>query len=243
MKDANQDRQITEEELRKYDGQDGRPAYVAFKGKVYDVSGSKLWPEGMHQRRHKAGKDLTDDIAAAPHTEAILQRVPAVGTLIKASVKAPEKEMSPLLRFYLDLHPHPVSTHFPIALTLAATAFLILHFLTGIDGLVDSAYYTLLAGIIISPLTMLTGASSWWFNYQHKLTGIFKGKASLSVTLFVVEVVTITLWATHRQALLDRQCIGWTYFALAIVMSGLVLLLGRLGGQIVFPPRPKKNQK
>jgi len=41
--------------------------------------------------------------------------------------------------------------------------------------------------------------------------------------------------------LLDRECIGWLYFALAIVMSGLVLLLGRLGGQIVFPP--KKNQK
>ena len=239
MKDANQDRQITEDELQKYDGQDGRPAYVAFKGKVYDVSGSKLWPGGMHQRRHKAGKDLTADLAAAPHSEVIFQRVPAVGTLIKA----PEKEMNPLLRLYLDLHPHPVSTHFPIALTLAATGFLILHFLTGIDGLVDSAYYTLLAGIIISPLTMLSGASSWWYNYQHKLTGIFKGKASLSVALFVVEIVTIILWATHRQALLDREGIGWLYFALAIVMSGLVLLLGRLGGQIVFPPRPKKNQK
>ncbi len=35
-------RKFTREELKKYDGKNGRPAYIAYKGKVYDVSDSHL---------------------------------------------------------------------------------------------------------------------------------------------------------------------------------------------------------
>jgi predicted heme/steroid binding protein/uncharacterized membrane protein len=229
------EKEITEDELQNHDGQDGLPAYVAFRGKVYDVSDSKLWPGGIHQRRHHAGKDLTDDFATAPHDESVLQSVTRVGTLIEAE----SKEMHPLLSFYLDLHPHPIAVHFPIALTLVATGFLVLYLLTGIEGLVDSAYYTLLTGVIISPITILTGASSWWYNYRHKLTWIFKWKASLAITLFVLEIVTIILWAMNRNALFDREAIGWLYFALVIVMAGLVVALGKLGGELVFPSKKR----
>jgi len=37
------------QELRQYDGRDGRPAYIAYKGKVYDVTDSYLWIGGDHQ--------------------------------------------------------------------------------------------------------------------------------------------------------------------------------------------------
>jgi len=237
MEDAIVEKEITEDELQNHDGQDGHPAYVAFRGKVYDVSGSKLWSGGIHQRRHHAGKDLTADFAAAPHDESVFQRVTKVGTLIGAE----SKEMHPLLSFYLDLHPHPIAIHFPIALTLAAAGFLVMYLLTEIEGLVDSAYYALLTGVIMSPIAILTGASSWWYNYRRKLTWIFKGKASLAITLFVLEVVTIILWAMNRDALFDREAIGWLYFALVIVMSGLVVSLGKLGGELVFPSK-KKNR-
>ena len=229
------DKRITEEELQNYDGQHGRPAYVAHKGKVYDVSASRLWSGGAHQHRHQAGKELTADFAAAPHDEIVLQRVPVVGTLI-----GPErKELPTLLRSYLDLHPHPIAVHFPIALTLAAAGFLILYLLTKIAGLVDSAYYTLLTGVIVSPMAIIAGAISWWYNYRRKLTMIFKGKASLAIVLFVVEVVVVILWSMNRDALLDHKAIGWVYFALVIVMSGLVISLGKLGGDLVFPSKKR----
>ena len=32
---------FTEESLARFDGRDGRPAYVAYQGKVYDVTGSR----------------------------------------------------------------------------------------------------------------------------------------------------------------------------------------------------------
>ena len=37
---------FTKEELSKYDGQNGQPAYVAIEGVVYDVSGKEAWKGG-----------------------------------------------------------------------------------------------------------------------------------------------------------------------------------------------------
>jgi len=76
------ERKFTLEELKQYDGRDGRPAYIAYKGKVYDVTDSFLWIDGDHQGQHAAGKDLTEDMALAPHGEDPLERVKLVGVLV-----------------------------------------------------------------------------------------------------------------------------------------------------------------
>jgi predicted heme/steroid binding protein len=75
-------RKITKDELAQNNGQDGKPAYVAFKGKVYDVSQSAFWLYGDHMGAHQAGKDLTDEIELAPHREETLQNVKEVGVLV-----------------------------------------------------------------------------------------------------------------------------------------------------------------
>jgi hypothetical protein len=74
-------RTFTRDELKAYDGQDGRPTYAAFQGKVYDVSTSPLWEEGQHFE-HGAGRDLTDELADAPHGEEVFGNVPIVGDLV-----------------------------------------------------------------------------------------------------------------------------------------------------------------
>ncbi len=73
--------QLTIEELAKYDGKEGRPAYIAYYGKIYDVTHSFLWKGGTHQVVHHAGKDLTEELKKAPHGASLLSRVPLVGTL------------------------------------------------------------------------------------------------------------------------------------------------------------------
>jgi len=78
-------KEFTEEELAQYDGKNGKPAYVAYKGKVYDVSTSFLWKDGTHQVLHNAGADLTDALEQAPHGENFLERFPVVGTLYNSS--------------------------------------------------------------------------------------------------------------------------------------------------------------
>jgi predicted heme/steroid binding protein len=76
------EKRFTLEALKQYDGKNGRPAYIAYKGKVYDVSDSFLWLDGDHQGEHEAGKDLTEEIVRAPHGEETLERVKPVGILV-----------------------------------------------------------------------------------------------------------------------------------------------------------------
>jgi predicted heme/steroid binding protein len=73
---------FTERELKKYDGKNG-PAYVAYRGKVYDVSASYHWRKGIHHATHRAGCDLTDALQNAPHESDLLDKFPIIGKLAK----------------------------------------------------------------------------------------------------------------------------------------------------------------
>ena len=64
--------------LAGFDGKDGRPAYIACKGKIYDVSASIRWRSGTHFR-HSAGEDLTKAIGGAPHGEEKLEDFRQIG--------------------------------------------------------------------------------------------------------------------------------------------------------------------
>ena len=75
---------MTRSELAKHDGRDGRPAYIAVSGTVYDVTASPLWPGGDHQGAHQAGQDLTEELKSAPHVRAVVERFPVVGHLEEA---------------------------------------------------------------------------------------------------------------------------------------------------------------
>jgi len=71
---------ITIKQLNLRNGQDRPEVWVAFKGMVYDVSGSRLWRDGKHYE-HWAGQDLTDELKDAPHTEKVFQKFKVVGKL------------------------------------------------------------------------------------------------------------------------------------------------------------------
>ncbi len=74
-------RKFTKKELAQYDGKGGTRTYVAYKGKVYDVSQSFLWQDGRHQVLHSAGKDLSGSLAEAPHGPELLKKFKVVGIL------------------------------------------------------------------------------------------------------------------------------------------------------------------
>jgi predicted heme/steroid binding protein len=72
-------KKFDETELKKYDGAIlGKPIYFAYKGKVYDVTKSPLFLEGMHFE-HFAGTDLTDYMEDASHDDEVLDELIIVG--------------------------------------------------------------------------------------------------------------------------------------------------------------------
>jgi predicted heme/steroid binding protein len=75
-------KKVTMQELEEHNGKNGKPAYIAYKGKVYDVSQSSFWIDGDHLGMHNAGKDLTEELEMAPHREETLHNVKLVGELV-----------------------------------------------------------------------------------------------------------------------------------------------------------------
>jgi len=75
-------KKVTKQELEENNGKNGKPAYIAYQGKVYDVTQSSFWVDGDHLGMHQAGKDLTEELEMAPHKEETLQKVKLVGELV-----------------------------------------------------------------------------------------------------------------------------------------------------------------
>ena len=75
-------KKFTVKDLEEYNGKDGKPAYVAYQGKVYDLSQSSLWNGGEHMGIHQAGNEITEELELAPHGEENLERVKLIGVLV-----------------------------------------------------------------------------------------------------------------------------------------------------------------
>lgn len=76
---------LTKEQLKEFDGKMGRPAYVAYKGKIYDLTQSRLWRGGEHdpsEGQAYAGYDLTEAMDLSPHGDKYLKDFPVVGELL-----------------------------------------------------------------------------------------------------------------------------------------------------------------
>jgi predicted heme/steroid binding protein len=73
-------RKFTLDELSNFNGKNGKPAYIGYKGKVYDVTESSQWLDGDHLG-HEAGQDLTEALDIAPHGDESLEKMKIVGVL------------------------------------------------------------------------------------------------------------------------------------------------------------------
>jgi predicted heme/steroid binding protein/uncharacterized membrane protein len=232
--DAGKMKEFTAEELTSFNGKEGRPVFIAFQGKVFDVTKSPLWAKGLHMNRHSSGKDLAGEISAAPHGTEVLERYPQVGVLKKG---APEelKHLPPMLQNLLQKfpmarrHPHPMVVHFPIALLMVASLFVLLTLFFQKRSFETASFYLLILGAISSPFAMATGIFTWWVNYRMKLTYFVKRKIQLSILLLILEIILL-LWRSSRS-----QISHPIYFILIVLLAPIVSLLGYYGGQMTFP--------
>jgi len=72
---------LTLEELAKYNGKNGMPAYVAADGVIYDVTGIEAWKSGKH-KGGSVGTDISNKIKSSPHGAAVLKKRKVVGKLV-----------------------------------------------------------------------------------------------------------------------------------------------------------------
>ena len=73
-------KKYTVRQLALRNGQDKEEIWVAFHGKIYDVTNSRLWRNGKHYE-HWAGQDLTPELSDAPHTAKVFEKFEVIGEL------------------------------------------------------------------------------------------------------------------------------------------------------------------
>jgi predicted heme/steroid binding protein len=76
-------RTITLAELRRSNGDLGRPKFIAYNGVVYDVTNCIRWRADLHEGLHFPGQDLSGEMDEAPHDEDVFSHrgVKVVGRL------------------------------------------------------------------------------------------------------------------------------------------------------------------
>ena len=230
------DRELSLEELAEKDGQEGRPVYIAYEGRIYDVSLSKLWKTGTHMKRHSCAKDLTTDISAAPHGPEVLERFEQVG-VVKREEKAEATIFEPLFKRFpmLRRHPHPMTVHFPIVFMLASGLFTILYFLTGNASFDTTAFHCLGAGVCLTPFVMATGFISWWVNYLGRPLRPVSIKMVFSLLLFCTSVIVFVWRMLSPDIVTTFRGVSVIYLLLILSLSPMVSIVGWYGAKLTFP--------
>ncbi len=233
------DKKFTLEELKQFDGLHGRPAYVVWGGQVFDVSASKLWHQGRHMGSHQAGRDMTQEITAAPHGPEKIYNLPKVGFLIPSDLS--KEDIPPfLVRLFhtaplLRRHPHPMLVHFPIVLMMATTGFAILYLLTGNSSFENTSWYCLWGGTLFLFPAIASGLFTWWINYESEWLRAIKIKISLSSLLLVLSLSALVWRFFYPDILLHWQPLSLLYCVLIFSLTPLVAAIGWYGATLSFP--------
>jgi predicted heme/steroid binding protein/uncharacterized membrane protein len=243
-------KEFTLEELQDKDGAGGKSVYIAFNGKVYDVSGSPLWEDGQHMGLHGAGGDLTSEFADAPHSEEVFERYPQVGVLAppeETGAAGPEEGAAPsgareLLNRVLKKapllrrHPHPMVVHFPIVFMISTTLFTVLYLLTGLRSFEVTGWHCLGGGVLFTPVALATGLFTWWLNYQARWLRPVVIKIILTPILLAVGAGAF-VWRLLDPEILTRldHWTGIVYLALLCALTPLVSVIGWYGAALTFP--------
>ena len=246
-------KKFTRQELASFNGQDGKPAYIAYKGRVIDVTASRMWRGGTHMKLHQAGQDLSDAIAHAPHTIAVLDRFPPVGTLMEDSPAAPapvrvvEPAHGPVERFlqrhpFFKRHPHPMTVHFPITCMILAPLFTLLYLITGVSRFELTAVDCLAVGLLACLVVIPTGFLTWRVNYEARRFTAVTVKIVLSLLMFVDGLAAFIWRILDPSVAAHAAGVDILYVVLVFLLLPMVIITAWFGATLTFPLHKERRE-
>lgn len=242
---------MTLQELSGYNGKDGKPAYIAYKGLIYDLSKSDMWEEGEHQGVHEAGRDLTEEMEDAPHTDALLKNFKMVGKLEEDNVDELHNQNTDIpkkkalessdtsskdkwRKWYRTYHPHPVTAHFPIVLHFFAAAMDIAFFFSPVEKFEQGAYYAFLFATLLGLVAMLAGVLSWWVNYSLGSVKEILIKFYTATFTLIVGSIGLSLHFMDPMIAYKSTAASFFYHFSILITVPSVIILGYFGGRLVW---------
>lgn len=142
-----------------------------------------------------------------------------------------------LLRRYpmLKRHPHPMTVHFPIVFMMAVPAFNVLYLLTGAKSFELTSLHCLTAGLLFTPLVMLTGLFTWWVNYLARPLRPVNIKIAVSVAMLLTAMILFSWRAVTPDLMHSFGVASAVYFLLSLSLIPMVVVIGWHGAKLTFP--------
>ncbi|MFA6190941.1 MAG: 2-oxoacid:acceptor oxidoreductase subunit alpha [Sulfurimonas sp.] len=236
---------MTLEELSHYNGKDGQPAYIAYKGIVYDVSKSDMWKDGEHQGEHTAGVDLSEALQYAPHGEDVFKGFKAVGKLEMHERDAPIPKQDSKLKstttskekwrkWYQIYHPHPIAAHFPIVLHFFAAGMDIAFLSSPLEKFEQGTYYAFFSATLFGLIAMIAGILSWWVNYSFSMIRPLVIKLYTSIFTLFIGSVGILLHILDPMIAYNSDILAFYYHFSILITVPSVIILGYYGGRLTW---------
>ena len=133
--------------------------------------------------------------------------------------------------FPLTLPPvHPILVNFTAALVPVSLAADLLGRLSRRRSLADTGWWTLLAAVLVTPLTAAAG----WY-WMHQMQDMDHPQMPIHKWLGIALAVLLPLllwgrWRSYRKG----ESPGWVYLASAALIVALLVVQGHLGGTMSF---------
>ncbi len=225
---------MSPEELKRYDGKEGRPAYIAYKGVVYDVTDNIHWEGGEHMGRLQAGRDLTPYLEEAPHGDEVFEELERVGNL---ETETTHKEERGLKEWYRKYHPHPMTVHFPIALHFFSGGMDLLFLADPTEAYEISVFYAFFTATVMGGVAMIPGLLSWGVNYGFSKARPFMVKIYVSAFTIAVGTVVIIMRLESPDLAYGDGLASCFYHGTVFGTVACVIVLGYYGGKISWKGR------
>lgn len=222
------------EELKKHDGKEGRSAYIAYNGKIYDVTQSKYWKNGTHMLRHKAGEDLTEFLKLAPHGIEVFEGFKEVDVL-EEEVSEVSERLEFLRELYKKYHPHPMLIHFPMGLMYFSAFMYILHFFFNNQSFDLAALYSAIGAFVTTVPAAAAGFFSWVINYNRAWNNIFRNKIVFTIIFLLTSFSTIIIRIVLGDVMAYDSPLRYLYLILYIINLPILSFVAYNGGKITWP--------
>jgi uncharacterized membrane protein len=140
---------------------------------------------------------------------------------------------------FLERHPHPMTVHFPLVFAMIAPLFLILQLVIGYEPFGETVLHCLGAGILFTPVAILTGLYTWWLNYMSQRIRQVTYKLALTPLLFLIFAASF-LWRLSSPDLLAEPSAASVVFVLLVLaLAPTAGLIGWFGATMTFPLEKK----
>jgi hypothetical protein len=113
--------------------------------------------------------------------------------------------------------------------------FNVLYLITGVRGFEITALHCLGAGILFTPVAIITGYFTWWLNYYAKPLKPVRIKIPLAFTIWIISVILFVWRIAVPDILQTAGPSHMIYLLLVFSLIPIITIIGWFGATMTFP--------